>query len=263
MARTRVIFSMSLIVASLGTLPIAAQEYSRTVSQLIAEDKLEAAIQLLKTPIAALDSAMTSRELTDEELSTYRDACLNLAKVYVAYYHKDELDRPVTALDWKEDAKQAIDKLLSVYPLRRTLPDSSASTPPLVHELFAEVKTTKFGRFQVQELSPPDSWVILENDTLQIAPGDSFPSETDIPAGSYSLVIAHEDYRALRQTILIPAGATFTAPYALQPARNWWWWTWRGGVVAGTATAVALLIPGKEEAAPPAVLPEPPGPPSR
>jgi hypothetical protein len=261
MTRNRVIgmLLMSIVLVPPAPSQVAAEEYTSAVKQLLSEAKENEALQLLTHRIAELDSIMVARALNGEELATYTNASLNLAHVWMTISDKES--RLLVKESHQEKAAQTISKLLLVPSLRRTVPD--ATMPGPVHQLVEEVRKAKLGKFRVQTLAPPDAWVILGNDTLHAAPGDQFPSETDIIPGSYTLTIAGEGYRPFRDTIRIDAGATALGNYTLDPERNLWWWTWRGGVVAAPFIfgVVLVSLPSDEPTVP--ELPLPPGPPTR
>lgn len=215
----------------------------------------------------ALRAAIEEAQRVDD-FDRLRVAYLLLVKTYTIRSNFFRQIDEQTAELYLEKAATVTRECLQIPQLRRTRPDSPLEYPPEMFDIFDDVRQEIFGSFRVVGLQPADAVVILDGDTLQVRPGETFVGETDIPIGPHEVVVAHVNYRTVNDAINISPGATLERPYVLERKRGGWWYVGvssAGAAGAAGLTWLILAIIDKPPEPPPTVdpLPGPPAPPSQ
>lgn len=229
-----------------------------------AEDMLEVARQHIlaadyNTAIELLSSQLESLKPDPERLrKTY--LLLILSKVQNSVSHRNK-GETATAKSIMNDAKGTVLECLRNEQLRHTQPVlENMETPPLMAELFEDVRREIFGGFQIQSLEPPGAMAILDGDTLWTLPGSDFIGDTNLSLGPHIVVVQAEGYQTTTENITIAAGVTVEKNYALKKKKGTFWYISRGGIMAALVVAGGVLgIGGGSDPLQP--LPGPPAPP--
>ncbi len=221
---------------------------------LIKNGDLSQAVDLLKQTI----------ELSNEDTGSLREAYLLLIKSY-ELWGIEELDSPrgrTGAEPYFKEARDVIAECLRNRALRHTQPEP---VPEHMAQDFAQVRRDIFGSFRLTKLNPPAAVVLLEGDTLRVAPGDSLPSDTDLLVGPRRVVVTHPGYKDYTELVTIQANTIGTGVYDLSKRRSKRWYAAVGtGLAAGVGGVIALVAGngGAAAAKPDPVLPDPPPPPA-
>jgi hypothetical protein len=217
---------------------------------LIKSGDNDQAIEILKTLIGK----------EHNRIPTLREAYLLLIKTYVFLgndYKLKPQGREASNLNYNA-ARQLIAECLSLRELRHTQPEPASEYPPEMISFFGEVRARMFGSFSVAGLTPSESKVLLDSDTLRWLPGQKTLGDVDLAVGKHTVVIRHPGYRDLTEEITIPPNSTLERTYQLEKRRGKWWYATRAGVVVGLATLGAALRTHKST---PTEQPLPPAPP--
>jgi hypothetical protein len=234
------------------------QQQLATARELLKAGDYDRAIELLRGTL----------EASQGDTAALEDSYLMLVKTYV-FLGNDLKFKPqgrmASSLNYKE-AKGLIAECLSLPSMHDLKPEPADEYPPEMHELFDEVRREIFGAFRVVRLDPEGAVVVLDADTLQVLPGETFRGETNLPIGAHKVLVRHEGCEDLVDDITISPNAILERSYVLEKKRGKGWYAaWIGGAAVAAGGVAALIAAGASTGDEPAPqpLPGPPGPPAR
>lgn len=208
---------------------------------------LEGARELLRDgdydrSIEVLKSAL---DLTGNDPARRRESYLLLIKTYV-FLGNDLKFKPqgreASNLNYQE-ARRLIAECLGRRELRHTYPEPASQYPPEMIGFFAETRRSIFGSFRIQEIVPGTAVVLLDGDTLRVAPGETQPGEVNMALGEHVVVVRAAGFKETIDRITIAPDVTLERSYRLEKKKSGMWYATRGagalGVVGGVIAAIA------------------------